>query len=446
MKIIRISMAAAAAVLAIAAAGQDTGQGLSLTLADAMQMSVSQNRQVANSRLDIEIAKRKIQETRAIGLPQVSAEAAYTHIFKVPQLDFSSMMPAEAQQDPAGGQAPAVSMGERNTASFTLSVSQLIFSGEYIVGLRASKAYKQFAELGLENMEEDIKQTVGNSYFAALVTAENLRLLDSSLVLAASSASELEAMFSAGFADKTDSDQMQLNLAALRNQRLALERQLDVAMRSLKFNLGIELDSSLVLGQSLSELIAGQDAAAASPVFSAENNTQLKLMHTNEELMLLNKQRHQAAYLPSLAAFYQHKGYIDEPAFMLEPKDIAGLSLTVPIFTSGMRHSRVQQAKLEVHKAANDKENTRQAILLQQVQAYSDMENAMEAYETEQRRLELATRIFSQHIARQKMGAATSMDVTAAQRQAVEAQMQYAAAAFELLRSQLAVRRAFGKI
>ena len=64
----------------------------------------------------------------------------------------------------------------------TLQVSQLIFSGNYLVGLQASRTYKDISIQMVEKSELDIKAAVSEAYFTVVVLQANLEAMDSSLV------------------------------------------------------------------------------------------------------------------------------------------------------------------------------------------------------------------------------------------------------------------------
>jgi len=71
-----------------ASAQQNTGVPMKLTLEQAVKYALENNANVKNAKIDLESAEKKIWETTAMGLPQVSATANYTNIFKVPQVSF----------------------------------------------------------------------------------------------------------------------------------------------------------------------------------------------------------------------------------------------------------------------------------------------------------------------------------------------------------------------
>ena len=109
---------------------------------------------IKNSLLDVEIAQQKIKETTATGLPKIAGSVAFQNFLDVP----TSLIPASSF-DPA---APSdllipVKFGTDFNLNGTLQVSQLIFSGNYLVGLQASRTYKDISIQMVEKSELDIK-------------------------------------------------------------------------------------------------------------------------------------------------------------------------------------------------------------------------------------------------------------------------------------------------
>src|SRR3989339_1271868 len=72
---------------------KQAGGDMLLTLQEAVDFALKNSADIKNAQIDIEIAKKKIWETTAIGLPQVSAKFAYQNIFKVPEMTMYSATP-----------------------------------------------------------------------------------------------------------------------------------------------------------------------------------------------------------------------------------------------------------------------------------------------------------------------------------------------------------------
>ena len=137
---------------------QDNKDALKLSIAEAKEFALKNNRSVQSSKIDVNIADKKVWETISTGLPQINFTTNYQHQFSIPQLSFGSYFDVNSLPDGyitksdvqnAYKPSPLVSLGVPDNMTFDATVSQLIFSGEYIVGLQAVKVLKQVSEKAL---------------------------------------------------------------------------------------------------------------------------------------------------------------------------------------------------------------------------------------------------------------------------------------------------------
>lgn len=64
---------------------------LRISLQDARKIALENNATIRNSAIDMEIARKKVWETMAIGLPHIDAKAAYQYLPVVPTLPPGTM-------------------------------------------------------------------------------------------------------------------------------------------------------------------------------------------------------------------------------------------------------------------------------------------------------------------------------------------------------------------
>ncbi|MCX7985425.1 MAG: TolC family protein, partial [Bacteroidales bacterium] len=141
---------------------------LALSLSEAKIYALANSPVIKSSVLDVEAAKKKIWETTAIGLPQVSAKYSYSYIITLPEIykQFAAMG--------SGGTGAPTNLDDLRTSStLDITVSQLLFSGSYLVGLQTSKVYRSISELSLSKSKQDLAESVTNSYLLVLVSYEN---------------------------------------------------------------------------------------------------------------------------------------------------------------------------------------------------------------------------------------------------------------------------------
>jgi outer membrane protein len=442
----------AVAILLVTNTSAQQKAPMNLSLKQAQEYALVNNANMKNAKLDIEIAKKKIWETKAMGLPQVSASGSYQHIFKVPVLSFPSTAISDKRNvttysaSPVGStgdsvylsmaQGAPIELGVKNNATLEFNVSQLIFSGEYIVGLQATKVFFQISQNSLQQNTEEMKETVANSYYMIMVVEKNKEILEQSYGNLAKTLMDMKEMNKQGFIEDTDVDQIELTLLILENGIKTLGNQVAAANDLLKFQMGLPFETEINLTEELENVISESDLATIiSKKFQVENNISYKMMENQEEVGILNLKRQKSAYLPSLAAFYMHTEKARQADFDFTMKDIAGLSLQVPIFSSGMRNVMVKQRVMELDKIRNSKAYVAQGLELDFINSRNTLTSAYDKYLNEKRNIELTERIYNKTLIKYKEGVSSSMEVTTAQNQYLTAQTNYFTALYSLVSS-----------
>ena len=423
---------------------------LKLSLKDARNYAMEFNRDIKSAKIDVELAKKKVWETTTIGLPNATLSANYQHQFTVPEVSFGPVLDFSGlvNQSTISGQdlldsykeAPPVQLGVKDNTTFTFQVSQLIFNGEYIVGLQASKVYKELSEKSLIVSELKTAETVSTSYYLVLVLDENIAILKENSSLLAKTLSEVTKMHEVGYTEDTDVDQLKINLSTLETSIISLEGQRKVANDLLKIQMGVDLDKPVVLTDSISGLI-DQGNYTEEPVFNLENSINYQLLETSEALMSLSLKREKWKFLPTISAFYQHQKLLNEPAFNFMPKDIIGVTASIPLFTSGQRLSKVKQAELDLDKARLTKEQAGSGLLLEFNSALNTYETAQKNYNTNKESKDLSKKIYDKNLIKYKEGIISSLDLTQSQSQYLTAQGNYYKSVMEFLNAKAALDR-----
>jgi outer membrane protein TolC len=104
---------------------------------------------------------------------------------------------------------------------------------------------------------------------------------------------------------------------------------------------------------------------------------------------------------------------------------VLGVSLNIPIFSSGMRSAASQRTKIALDQAETDLEQTKQQIKLDLTTAQSNYQFAIENYENSKKNLALAERIEGKNQVKFTEGLSTSFDLRQAQTQLYSAQQQF---------------------
>ncbi|MPL94178.1 hypothetical protein SDC9_40328 [bioreactor metagenome] len=430
-------------------------ESTNLTLAQAWQYALQNSPTLINAQADVEIARKKIMETTAIGLPQINGSVEYQNFLDIPTTllpDFISpavygvllqeglITPAQ-MPDASSSQFFPAKFGTQHNASYGVTLSQLIFSGQYIVGLQASKVFGGLSQQSLEKNRIDIKHQITETYCLILSLQENKSFLDSNLTSFAKLLKETEAMNAQGFVEEINVDQLKLNVSTLENAVNSLSRNIETAQMLLKFQMGMPVEQSIILTDHLEDLMLSMNTTVLTDsAFKPALTIDMQLMDTQVKLQELSLKREQSAYLPTLAGYfsYSRKAMRDEFNFFdgdqaWYPTSLIGFKLDVPIWSSGTRHARVQQARINLDKSITSRNMVEQSLYLQYEQARIGYLSAIDKYNHEKQNVSLTEKILDKTMIKYREGLSSSMELTQAQMQHQTSQANYFAAVFELI-------------
>jgi outer membrane protein len=460
-----------AAAISLGLHAQEPAEELVLSLQEAVDYSIAYNKTLKNARLEVERSRKSIWESIAQGLPQVDGTVDYSTYFNYEiefafntggGTDFSPDQLAQAWDNTVAqfpGATPAdlypytvgsyyqgqlqsmqppttILMSDQSTAR--LQLSQLIFSGQYIVGIQTAKLARQIAEQNLSFNELNIKESVINAYYLVLITEESLNILQQNLENLQETLQQTTTMYNTGMAEKTDVDQLRITVNQLQNSRNALQRNLELNYNMLRFQLGLDASAALRLTDTLESLFTGlQPEAAVATPFTMENNVTYQIMQTqekiNEKLMTLEKWN----YAPTLAGFYNYNAKILTTGFDMTPRNLAGLSLSVPIFSSGMRKARVDQARIDYDMAQTNKSILEDQLILQEKQYKYNLQSSLENYNTQSENVQVAQEVYDSYRRKFEQGMATSLELTQANSNYLDAESNYLTAIMEVMNAKL---------
>jgi outer membrane protein len=411
-------------ILVVPATAQESKK---LSLEEAVKMALEYNTSILNSQLDLKIAQKKIWETTAVGLPHVDVKSSYVFLPKVPSLPATVMNP-DAPAD------AVIELGVKNNITTDLTVSQLIFNGAYFVGLQASKAYFNMAKQTDEKARLDVKETVVNTYHTIQLAEESRKILAQNLENVDKTLYEVTEMNKQGFLEKTDVDQLEVTANSIRNAINQIDSNLDMAYRLLKIQLGMEDSAKIELSDQVesNEELNKTSLLLIGESFGIEKNVDYKLVQSAKQLAKLDYRRELTGFLPTISGYYDHTYKLKSPFFDFSPKDVVGMSFSLPIFSSGSRLSVVAQKRLAFEKAENTRRLLSNSLDMQAKQYQNDLKLKLEKLQIQKKSKELSDDIYQRTLEKYKLGMASSMDLMTSQNQYLSNLTDYFQAIYDL--------------
>lgn len=401
---------------------------------------------VINAKLDIKSAEYKVKETTGIGLPQINGTASLTDYLKIP----TTLIPGEFLQQPAGTFVP-LQFGVKYQSSLGVNASQILFDGSYLVGLKASKTYKELSTRSYTRTRIEANVNVTKAYYQVLVSNEQLRLLDANIKQLKQQLDETVQQNKQGFVEKIDVDRITVQYNNLVTSRENTIRLLALNYQVLKFQMGMPIENNLSLRDKLEDIKLDNTADLALDTSFYHNRIEYNLLETNIKINQLDLKLKKSHFLPTLTANASYVSSYQDNNFSnlykkTFPQSYIGITLNVPIFSGGQRINQVRQSKIAVLKSQNDLYNAKNALKLQANSASVTYINGLQTLNNQKQNQNLAQEVLRVSKVKYQQGVGSSIEVTQAQTSLEDADNKYIQGLYDALVSKVDLDKAYGRI
>jgi len=436
-------------LLALLLSGTVKAQTQEYTLKQAKEYAVQHNYQARNAVIDIALAVKKIRETMASGLPQAEASIGYTNFINLA----TQLIPAEFFGG-VKGEFMELQFGTKNNASLQAQLSQLVYSGSYFVGLKMSKVGQELTHLQLEQIQQDVRQAIASAYVICLVAEKNQELMKETITTMESLVKDSKAMQEKGFIQETGVDKLSLLLADLKTNELNATNQIRNAYSLLKFNMGLTLTDEIRLTENLDVLLLATDPEGLlAQRFTLSDNVGYKLMDAQVNFSKLQVKLAQTEYQPVVSAFLSQTENAQRNSFSFFntnekwfPTTIFGVNVGIPIFSSGRRYYKVQQANLNYEKSLNTRRQVNESLALGALTAKNNFQVSVETFRNKRDNFELAKKIYSKDQIRYKSGVVSTTDLNQTYNSLLQAQGTYLGSIMDLFTKKFELQKAYNQL
>lgn len=441
---------------------QDSTQYMSLSECVEYGKTHSVGQQLAKN--DIETAKQDVREVKAMGLPQINAGANFTHNLDIATQvlpDFISpsvygVLYQEGVLNPQTNPLPAIGSNPvqfgvpyQFTASATLR--QLIFDGTYFLGLQAANEFVKMSELQAKKQEVDLAENISKSYLLILTTKENKALVESNISIVSDNLRQAQALYKNGFAEKLDVERVELSKSRLDIQLTSITQQLDILHQSLKLSMGMDVNTPLVLTDSLKGLLLAN--AQNNPELEVTNLADYQILEQNQTLQELNLKRYKVGRYPnvSLNALYGQqsfatKGNLGDLTKDFFPVSNYQISVGIPIWDGNRRRAQMAKVEQNLEKNRIQMKGLENAAKLNYNAANSSYNTALLMLDLQQKNLGIAKAIFKKASLKFKEGLGSSLELAQAETDYKAAQINYLNSVYEVLLANLELQKAIGQL
>ncbi|ARS36827.1 TolC family protein [Pontibacter actiniarum] len=420
-----------------------------LGLQESIKYALQHRASLQATRNEERIAKARVGEIRATGLPQINGTVDAGNNF-VQQQSFIPAIIADENADPNA--FIPVTFTPAYTSNATVTGSQLLFDGSYLIGLKAAKTYTDLSRKNTAQSEIEVAEQVSKAYYGVLVNGERMELLNQNLVRLDTLLKQTQVMFENGVAEKLDVDRLRVQLNNLKVELQKTQRLMELSENLLKFQMGLPQAQPVLLTDELAEVDI--DMGRLYPQsFEYSNRIEYSILETQRDLAELDLRNRKSGYLPKLLLNARY-GYLAAGNAFSNISNLSnylefgyvGAQLQVPIFDGLRKHYQIQQTKIALDNTKLGFETLRQSIDLELEQASTELTNALDVLEAQQESLELANEIARVAKIKFQEGVGTNLEVVSAETDLREAQTNYYAAIYDALIAKVNLEKATGTL
>ncbi|MGY5351610.1 TolC family protein [Wenyingzhuangia sp. IMCC45533] len=399
------------------------------SLEEAISYALLHNRKVKNADLSVQAAEKQKWETIATGLPQIDASLEYTNSF---------IRPNELTSAPAPGQFSPAFFFPKHKATPTITLTQLIFDGTYLVGLQSSKVFLEISNNAKLKTDKEIEKSVTAAYNNVLLTKESINIINRNISNLKASIQETSSLFNNGFVEEEALEQLQLTLNKLENNLENLNDFKTISKDFLKLLMGYNTKHIINVTDKLDTL--SNDISIINlekQNLSVFNTIDYKIAENNTEAKRLLYKLEINRKLPSVGAFL-NAGYFgqsnaandDEFQFFSKKQDwfetaTFGININIPIFSSFKSLARMKQAKFNWEIAQNELADVQEELAIKIQSTKTELQLAINTLENKKKNLSLAERIERKNNIKYAEGISSSFDLRQAQVQLYSSQQEY---------------------
>ncbi len=416
------------------------------SLKQAIDYALTNHSSVKNALLEEEIAGKKINELIGVGTPQINGSAELNDFLDIPV----SFVPGEFFDGEPGSFFP-VQFGQQYTASAGVSITQLLFDGSYLVGLQASRTYRELSHKQIKQTRTETAVNVSKAYYGALVSDARMEIIVANIERVQKLLNDTRALYQNGFVEKIDVDRIELTYNNLMVEKEKIIRFKNISYTLLKFQMSYPAKQEIHLSDKLEEIVLNGGALPDS--VNVNNRPEYEVMAVNKRLQELDVKRYNSMYLPSLVA-YGNFSYnnarntfdIFESGLKWFPTSIIGLKLSVPLWDGLQKSSKVSQAKLTLQKVENAMELMRNSYQLELESALSNFQNYSSSLVIVKKNKELANDIARTAKIKYDNGVGSSLELVDAESSLKEADANYFSTLYETIIARIDLDKASGQI
>lgn len=421
---------------------------MELSLDQAIQIALSDNPTVKVAELEIERYDYVRKQALSTLYPQIDASGQYALSIR--------------RQEMMEG----FSFGGKNTFNVSGSISLPLFVPSVYRQIKMTRTQMESAVESARANRIDLVAAVRSAYYNVLLAEQSLQVLNEAIATTQKVVDDTRTLYENGLAPEYDYITAQVQLSNLRPQVLQAENAIDITKLQLKMYLSLpeELDLNMV-----GTLDGFRDVVLLDEDYSMDlsQNTTLKSLDINRELLEHQEKMIQTTRMPTLAAFGQISyigqervdisglmggGAAASPAaavanqskFWWQYPISVGAQISIPIFAGFKKTNQLREVRNQIAQLDIQRDYAEQGIKVQIQQSINTLFTARESMLSNELAVQQAQKAYEISLARYNAGAGTILELNSSQLSLTQAQLNYSQSIYDYLSAEAQYKKALG--
>jgi outer membrane protein TolC len=332
---------------------QDT---VRLTLPEAVRIALSENPTIHVADQEIELKKTAEKEAWAGLFPEASLSGSYSRTLKKQSF---AMMDTVMQ------------VGTTYNAAGGLSISLPLFAPALYKSISLTKTDVKLAVEKARSSRLDMINQVTKAFYQLLLAQDSYEVLKMSFRQSEDNFRIVSAKYEQGTVSEYDKITAEVQMRSIKPTVVSARNGVNLANLQLKVLLGMSTDVPVAIDGNLKDYEMSMFTRQALPEPSnLSNNTTMKQLELNAQMLRQTLKLNQTNFMPTLAASFSYQYTAMDNKFNIKnytwrPYSTIGLSLSIPLFKASnwttLKQTRIQMKQLEENRLNTERQLTMQA-------------------------------------------------------------------------------------
>ena len=420
---------------------QANAQSQTLSLKESINYALQHHPSSTIYRYAVQSAAEKIRENKAAFLPTVAGSVGLDYNMKLQ----TSIIPAGSFSDTE----TKLQMGNKFSNTAYIQADQNLFDRSSSVNIAVAKTNKEIADLDVLKQNETLIYNTASAYYEALTYAEKGRLYKESEKQYETMVKILKLRYEQGVVKKSEYDRARVNYNNIQSEIQANTSLYQLALNTLKNSMGLELEASITIEDSVTITDVEDINLATSLALEPNNIIDYRIDQKNLDLKTLDVKQKKASFLPTISMYGKYGGnaYGSEFSTALGnwfDYSTIGVKASIPVFSGFKKKSQLQQSKLDLASQALTNKLNLQTYKLNVENASTQIVSAYNSLKQNKENLQLAKEMMDASTVEYREGTTTLSSLLDAEYSYKEARTNYTSTLLDYLNGRLSYYNSTG--